>query len=162
MKHIKDFQKYNEGWKEMALAGALTTTPLQDVTAKPQSPKEISSISSRMKKDDINIIIGYLMEASIELSVPKSIIKKLIDIRNGKSVDLSEEESETIRGVMDKVMDKVDYQQKKAKKDTNIKHLIEGWKSLGEITDYRLEGDEVILTKSLKFPPRKKGNEPLF
>lgn len=160
MKHIKDFQKYNEGWKEMALAGALLGSPSQGSVGKPEEPKEISSVSSRIKKEDINIAIGLVMEASIELSVPKSIIKKLIDIRNGKSVDLSEEESETIRGLMNEV----DNKQKIARKDTNIKHLIERCKSFGEITDYRLEGDEVIffITKDFKFPPRKKGNEPLF
>ena len=161
MKHIKDFQKYNEGWKEMALAGALLGSPSQGSVGKPQEPKEISSISSRMEKDDINIIIGFLRETSIEEgSVYKSVIQKLIDMRNGKSVDLSEEESETIRSLMYKV----EYQQKRARKDINIRHLIERWQGRGEeITDYRLEGDEVIfITKSLKFPPRKKENEPLF
>ena len=161
MKHIKDFQKYNEGWKEMALAGALLGSPSQGSVGKPEEPKEISSVSSRMKKEDINIAIGLVMEASIEeLSDPNSIIKKLIDIRNGKSVDLSEEESETIRSLMYKV----EYQQKRARKDINIRHLIERWQGRGEeITDYRLEGEEVIfITNSLKLPPRKKGNEPLF
>jgi replicative superfamily II helicase len=160
MKHIKDFQNYNEGWKEMALAGALLSSPSQGSVGRPQEPKEISSVSSRMEKDDINIIIGFLRETSIEQeSVYKSVIQKLVDMRNGKSVDLSEEESETIRDLMNKV----EYQQKKARKDINMEHQIERWKGLGEITDYRLEGDEVIfITKSLKFPPRKKGNEPLF
>ena len=161
MKHIKDFQKYNEGWKEMALAASTLLGPTQqDITAKSQEPKEIRSVSPKIEKDDINIAIGFLRETGIEeSSVPKSIIQKLIDIRNGKSVDLSEEESETIRALMYRV----EYQQKKARKDTNIEHLVQRWQGLGEITDYRLEGDEVIfITKSLKLPPRKKDNEPLF
>jgi replicative superfamily II helicase len=161
MKHIKDFQKYNEGWKEMALAAStLIGSPSQGSVGRPQEPKEISSVSSRMEKDDLNIIIGFLRETSIEeSSVYKSVIQKLIDMRNGKSVDLSEEESETIRDLMNRI----DYKQKKARQDINMEHQIERWKGLGEITDYRLEGDEVIfITKSLKFPPRKKENEPLF
>ena len=161
MKHIKDFQKYNEGWKEMALAAStLLGSPSQGSVGRPQEPKEISSVSSRMEKDDLNIIIGFLRETSIEeSSVYKSVIQKLVDMRNGKSVDLSEEESETIRDLMNRI----DYKQKKARQDINMEHQIERWKGLGEITDYRLEGDEVIfITKSLKFPPRKKENEPLF
>ena len=161
MKHIKDFQKYNEGWKEMALAAStLLGSTQQDITAKPQEPKEISAISPKLGKDDLNIAIGFLRETSIEeSSVYKSVIQKLIDMRNGKSVDLSEEESETIRDLMNKV----DYQQKKARKDINMEHQIERWKGLGEITDYKLEGEEVIfITKNFKFPPRKKENEPLF
>ena len=161
MKHIKDFQKYNEGWKEMALAAStLLGSTQQDITAKPQEPKEISAESSQFKKDALNIAIGFLRETGIEEgSVSKSVIQKLIDMRNGKSVDLSEEESETIRPLMYKV----EYQQKKARKDINIRHLIERWQGIGEITDYRLEGEEVIfITKNFKFPPRKKENDPLF
>jgi hypothetical protein len=159
MKHIKDFQKYNEGWKEMALAGTLLGSPSQGSVGKPQEPKEISSVSSRMEKDDLNIMIGFLRQTSIEeSSISKSIIKKLIDMRNGKEVQLNDEESETIRALMYKI----DYQQKKARKDGNIRNLIERWQGLGEITDYRLEGDEVIFITNLKFPPRKKENEPLF
>ena len=146
----------------MALAAStLIGSPSQGSVGKPQEPKEISSISSRMEKDDINIIIGFLRETSIEEgSVYKSVIQKLIDMRNGKSVDLSEEESESIRSLMYKV----EYQQKRARKDINIRHLIERWQGRGEeITDYRLEGEEVIfITKFLKFPTRKKENEPLF
>jgi hypothetical protein len=143
MKHIKDFQKYNEGWKEMALAtSTLLGSPSQGSVGRPQEPKEISSSSSRVEKDDINIMIGFLRQTSFEEgSVSKSIIQKLIDMRNGKSVDLNEEESETIRDLMSRI----DYKQKKARKDGNIRHLIERWQELGEITDYRLEGDEVIL-----------------
>ena len=161
MKHIKDFQKYNEGWKEMALAAStLIGSPSQGSVGRPQETKEISSVSSRMEKDDLNIIIGFLRETSIEeSSVYKSVIQKLIDMRNGKSVDLSEEESETIRDLMNKV----DYQQKKARKDINMEHQIERWKGLGEITDYKLEGEKVIfITKSLKFPPTKREKDPLF
>ena len=161
MKHIKDFQKYNEGWKEMALAAStLLGSTQQDITAKPQEPKEISAESPQFKKDALNIAIGFLRETGIEEgSVSKSAIQKLIDMRNGKEVDLNDEDSETIRSLMYRV----EYQQKKARKDTNIEHLIERWKGLGEITDYKLEGEEVIfITKSLKLPPRKKGSEPLF
>jgi hypothetical protein len=160
MKHIKDFQKYNEGWKEMALAAStLLGSPSQGSVGRPQEPKEISSSSSRMEKDDLNIMIGFLRQTSTEEgSFSKSIIKKLIDMRNGKSLDLSEEESETIRHLMNKI----DYQQKKARKDVNIRHLNERWKGLGEITDYRLEGDEVIFLTNFKFPPRNRENEPLF
>ena len=161
MKHIKDFQKYNEGWKEMALAAStLLGSPSQGSVGRPQEPKEISSVSPKIEKDALNLAIGFLRETGIEEgSVYKSVIQKLVDMRNGKSVDLSEEESETIRDLMNKV----EYQQKKARKDINMEHQIERWKGLGEITVYRLEGDEVIfITKSLKFPPRKKGNEPLF
>ena len=161
MKHIKDFQKYNEGWKEMALAAStLIGSPSQGSVGKPQEPKEISSVSPKMEKDALNIAIGFLRETGIEEgSISKSTIQKLIDIRNGKEVQLNDEESQTIKALMYRV----EYQQKKARKDTNIEHLIERWKGLGEITDYRLEGEEVIfITKSLKFPPRKKENEPLF
>ena len=161
MKHIKDFQKYNEGWKEMALAaGTLLGSTQQDITAKPQEPKEISVRPPKLENDDLNIVIGFLRETGIEEgSVPKSIIQKIIDMRNGKSVDLSEEDNETIRSLMNKV----EYQQKKGRKDVKIKHLIERWQGLGEITDYKLEGEEVIfITKSLKLPPRKRENDPLF
>ena len=161
MKHIKDFQKYNEGWKEMALAAStLLGSPSQGSVGRPQEPKEISSVSPKIEKDALNLAIGFLRETGIEEgSVYKSVIQKLVDMRNGKSVELSEEESETIRDLMNKV----EYQQKKARKDINMEHQIDRWKGLGEITDYRLEGEEVIfITKSLKFPPRKKGNEPLF
>jgi len=161
MKHIKDFQKYNEGWKEMALAaGTLLGSTQQDITAKPQEPKEISVRSPKLEKDGLNIAIGFLRETSIEEgSVSKSAIQKLIDMRNGKEVDLNDEDSETIKSLMHRV----EYQQKKARRDINIRHLIERWQGLGEITDYRLEGEEVIfITKSLKLPPRKRENEPLF
>jgi ribosomal protein S13 len=161
MKHIKDFQSHNEGWKEMALAAStLLGSPSQGSVGKPQEPKEINVKTPSIDKDDLNIAIGFLRETGIEEgSISKSTIQKLVDMRNGKSVDLSEEESETIRDLMNKV----EYQQKKARKDINMEHQIERWKGLGEITDYRLEGDEVIfITKSLKFPPRKKENEPLF
>jgi len=73
--------------------------------------------------------------------------------------DVHFERSETIKSLLYKV----EYQQKKARRDTNIRNLIERWKGLGEITDYKLEGEEVIfITKSLKFPPTKREKDPLF
>jgi len=161
MKHIKDFQSHNEGWKEMALAAStLLGSPSQGSVGKPQEPKEINVKTPSMDKDDLNIAIGFLRETGIEEgSISKSVIEKLIDMRNGKEVQLNDEESETIKALMYRV----EYQQKKARKDINMEHQIERWKGLGEITDYKLEGEKVIfITKSLKFPPRKKGNEPLF
>ena len=160
MKHIKDYQKYNEGWKEIALAGALAASPSQDISAEPQAPTEISVQSPKMKKDNLNIAIGFLRETGIEEgSISKSVIQKLIDMRNGKSIEENDEDSETIKSLMYRV----EYQQKKARRDMNIRHLIERWEGLGEITDYRLEGEEVIfITKSFKFPTRKKENDPLF
>ena len=161
MKHIKDFQNYNEGWKEMALAAStLLGSPSQGSIGKPQEPKEISAKTPSIEKDDLNIAIGFLRETGIEEgSISKSVIEKLIDMRNGKEVQLNDEESQTIKALMYKV----EYQQKKARRDTNIRHLIERWQGLGEITDYRLEGDEVIfITKSLKFSPTKREKDPLF
>ena len=161
MKHIKDFQNYNEGWKEMALAAStLLGSPSQGSVGKPQEPKEIGVKTPSIEKDDLNIAIGFLRETGIEEgSISKSVIEKLIDMRNGKEVQLNDEESETIKALMYKV----EYQQKKARRDSNIRNLIERWQGLGEITDYRLEGEEVIfITKSLNFPPIKREKNPLF
>jgi len=165
MKHIKDFQKYNEGFGEIALAGALLGSPSQDIKTEPQIPKEISVVSSRKKKDDINVTIGYLRESSFKEGsttsedVYISIIKKLIIMRDGGSVNFTEEES----GAIGRSMNEIEYQKERSRKDSNIKHLIERWKGLGEITtDCKKEGEEVIFINNLKFPTRKKGNEPLF
>jgi hypothetical protein len=161
MKHIKDFQSHNEGWKEMALAAStLLGSPSQGSVGKPQEPKEINVKTPSIDKDDLNIAIGFLRETGIEEgSISKSVIEKLIDMRNGKEVQLNDDESQTIKALMYKV----EYQQKKARRDSNIRNLIERWQGLGEITDYRLEGDEVIfITKSLNFPPIKREKNPLF
>jgi hypothetical protein len=161
MKHIKDFQNYNEGWKEMALAAStLLGSPSQGSVGKTQEPKEISVKTPSIDKDDLNIAIGFLRETGIEEgSISKSVIEKLIDMRNDKEVQLNDDESQTIKALMYKV----EYQQKKARRDSNIRNLIERWQGLGEITDYRLEGDEVIfITKSLNFPPIKREKNPLF
>jgi len=161
MKHIKDFQNYNEGWKEMALAaGTLLGSPSQGSVGQLEEPKEIRVKTPSIEKDDLNIAIGFLRETGIEEgSISKSVIEKLIDMRNGKEVQLNDEESQTIKALMYKV----EYQQKKARRDMNIRHLIERWQELGEITDYRLEGEEVtFITKSLKFPTIKREKDPLF
>jgi hypothetical protein len=145
----------------MALAAStLLGSPSQGSIGKPQEPKEISAKTPSIEKDDLNIAIGFLRETGIEEgSISKSVIEKLIDMRNGKEVQLNDEESQTIKALMYKV----EYQQKKARRDTNIRHLIERWQGLGEITDYRLEGEEVIfITKSLNFPPIKREKNPLF
>jgi len=159
MKHIKDFENYNEGWEMALVASTLLGAPSEGSVGKPQEPKEIGIKTPKIEKDDLNIAIGFLRETGIEDgSISESIIGKLIDIRNGKNTQLNDEESETIKSLMYKVED----QQKKARRDNNLRNLIERWKELGEITDYKLDGENVIFITNLKFPTRKRENEQLF
>ena len=161
MKHIKDFQKFNEGWKEIALAGALSAAPIQKSFSETPTDTRKEIILGDKRINNLNTTIGFLRETGIEEDgeIPKSIIKKLIDMRDGKEIDDNDPDLEVIRSSMKNI----EYNKRRAKQDINMSHQLERWESIGKMTDYKLEGDEIVfIMKKPQTSTFKRSKEDLF